>query len=177
MKNKISYFLFIPLLLIFQSCFVESEIDSGYRGEGYKPVYMTYEEITDVQNMSAKSIENAGKIYVYDNYLFVNERFEGIHIIDNTDPRNPQNMAFIKIPGNVDIAVKGNILYADNVTDLLTFDINNLNDIKLKNRIEDAFPVNNFPPQTNVYFECADPSKGIVTSWERTTVENPKCRR
>lgn len=177
MKNKISYFLIILLLFTLQSCFVESEIDSGYEGEGYKPTYMTYEEISDIQNLSAQSIENAGKIYVYGNYLFVNELFEGIHIIDNTDPNNPQNMAFIKIPGNVDIAVKGNILYADNVTDLLTFDINNLNDIQLKNRIKDAFPVNNFPPQTGVYFECVDASKGIVTGWEKTNLENPRCRR
>ena len=50
---------------------------------------------------------------------------KGIHILDNTTPANPKNVAFIDIPGNMDLAVKGDILYADLYTDLVTLDISN----------------------------------------------------
>ncbi|NJO03673.1 MAG: hypothetical protein HC880_20140 [Bacteroidia bacterium] len=100
-----------------------------------------------------------------------------MHIIDNHDPRHPERRAFIQIPGNVDIAIKENILYADNVTDLLVIDISDLNDIRLTKRIENAFPNKQFPPVINTHFECVDASRGVVTGWEWTELENPKCQR
>ena len=35
------------------------------------------------------------------------------YYVDVSDPADPQNIAFITIPGNVDIAIKENVLYAD----------------------------------------------------------------
>src|SRR5690606_38062999 len=43
--------------------------------------------------------------------------------IDNADPTDPRFISFIPIPGNVDIAVSGNYLYADMFTDMLTINI------------------------------------------------------
>ncbi|MBO9637460.1 LVIVD repeat-containing protein [Siphonobacter aquaeclarae] len=87
----------------------------------------------------AMELEKPGKIYVRGNVLFINEIKKGVHIIDNTDPKNPRNLSFIEILGNADIAVKGNVLYADSYTDFLVFDISQPTQPKLLNRVENAF--------------------------------------
>ncbi|MDQ1087068.1 hypothetical protein QE390_001614 [Siphonobacter sp. SORGH_AS 1065] len=87
----------------------------------------------------AKSLEKPGKIYVKGSYLFINEIKKGIHIIDNSDPNNPKNLSFLSILGNADMAVKGNMLYADSYTDFLVFDLSDPTQPKLLKRIENAF--------------------------------------
>ncbi len=67
-----------------------------------------------IEVLSPKSLTNPGKIYTYGSTLFINELNAGIHVINNSNPQNPVPLKFIKILGNVDIAVKDNILYADN---------------------------------------------------------------
>lgn len=87
-----------------------------------------------------KPLDNPGKIYLYGDYLLINEPQKGIHIIDNTNPSSPQPVHFINIPGNVDLAINTNILYADSYVDLLAFDIGNLANIQMVQRVEDVFP-------------------------------------
>jgi len=109
--------------------------------------YIDYEERTvdlaaarlAVDVVDPGNITAPGKIYLYGQYLFINESGKGIHIINNSDKRNPGQVGFINIPGNYDMAVKGDILYADNYVDLLAFDISNLSDIKEVNRLEGVF--------------------------------------
>jgi hypothetical protein len=106
----------------------------------FKPVYTTAEDIRAAfEFMPPEEIHYPGKIYLLGNYLFVNEIGAGIHIIDNIDPGNPQKVGFINIPGNHDMAAKGNILYADSYIDLLAIDISNLGDIKIVKRMEGVF--------------------------------------
>ena len=64
----------------------------------------------------------------------------GIHVINNANPSQPVNVAFIDIPGNMDMAVKGNILYADLYTDLVAIDITDPLNVKVKKVIEGVFP-------------------------------------
>src|SRR5207249_9750630 len=56
-------------------------------------------------------------------YIFVSEVNQGIHVIDNTNPSSPQNVAFINVPGNLDIAIKDNVLYADSYIDFVAVEI------------------------------------------------------
>ena len=106
----------------------------------FKPIYTTAEDIRAAfEFMPPEEIHYPGKIYLLGNYLFVNEIGAGIHIIDNIDPANPQKVGFINIPGNHDMAAKGNILYADSYIDLLAIDISNLGDIKIVKRMEGVF--------------------------------------
>lgn len=79
-----------------------------------------------------------GKIYVSNNYLFYIAQESGIHIIDNRNIGNPENIAFINIEGVHDIAVKGNHLFADNYRDLLVFDISDVNNITLIQTVENV---------------------------------------
>src|SRR5690606_5280934 len=87
-----------------------------------------------------KPLDNPGKIYLYGDFLLINEPQKGIHIIDNTNPYSPKPVHFINIPGNVDLAVNANILYADSYVDLLAFDISETDNIQLVKRVEDVFP-------------------------------------
>ncbi len=144
----------------------------------FTPIYLSYTELREpVSAVDPVEIDTTGKIYVKDSYIYINELYDGIHVIDNTNPSSPQRIAFIPIPGNVDMAIKGNTLYADSYVDLVAIDISNpLNAVEVA-RIEDAFPYftpspwieEDFVPGSRV--ENPDESLGVVLGWERTQVE------
>lgn len=148
-----------------------------FSGEGYRPIYLSETEIRQITTESPQPLRKPGKIYLKGNYLFINEQGKGLHLIDNADPRAPRKLSFIKIPGNVDLAVKGNLLYADNGRDFVVLNISDPTKIQLVKRIENAFPVQAFPPYIQIYFECVDESKGIVIGWEKVKMNRPKCYR
>ncbi len=97
---------------------------------------------TGVQAESPRSLRNPGKIYAIGQYLLINERNEGIHVIDNSNPAAPTPVVFWKIDGNVDMAIAGNYLYADQYVDLLTIDISNLQQPSLVCTQQLAFQLN-----------------------------------
>jgi len=131
------------------------------------PQYLSYEEMRKpVKSTSGYAIETAGKIYIQGNYLFVNEKYKGIHVFDNSNPESPVNLAFLDIPGNVDLAVKGNYLYADNYVDLIVLDISNLNSPLEVARIKDIFPYT-IPETYEVYpISNIDQSQGVIIGWQ-----------
>ncbi|HEX7846173.1 MAG TPA: hypothetical protein VF476_10270 [Chitinophagaceae bacterium] len=107
----------------------------------YQPVYKTKDEVrANIKSNPGKAVSNPGKLYIRGNYIFLNDIDKGIHIIDNSNPSNPRNVAFIDIPGNLDIAVKGNTLYADLYTDLVTIDITNPLQVVVKKITDGIFP-------------------------------------
>ena len=71
------------------------------------------------------------------------------------------------------------MLYANNLNDLVTLDISDINDIRLVNRLENAFEQEVidgiFPSGFSGFFECADPEKGIVIGWEERLLTRPQC--
>ncbi len=87
-----------------------------------------------------KNIKESGKIYSWNDYIFINDKNEGVHIIDNTDPHDPVKIKFLKIPRNMDVAIKDSKIYADSGMDLVVFDISDINDIRETARIKDVFP-------------------------------------
>ncbi|TBN02733.1 hypothetical protein EYD45_11450 [Hyunsoonleella flava] len=97
-----------------------------------------------VEIKGAQPIAEPGKIYIYNNYIFVGDVNKGVHIIDNTNPASPQPLSYIEIPGNEDISVKNNYLYADSATDLVVFDISEINNVKQVERLEDVFEIYNY---------------------------------
>jgi len=132
------------------------------------PVYMSYDDLRSPLGYETPSdLKDPGKIYFKDGFIFINEEMKGVHIIDNRDPANPSNKGFIAIPGNMDIAVKGNILYADSYVDLVAIDISDLNSPKEVSRINDVFPYT-LPPlvDKDLPIDEIDKEKGVVTGWE-----------
>ena len=69
----------------------------------------------------ARAMKATGKIFVNGKFIMVNEPYQGIHLIDNTNPAAPKNTSFLSAPGNVDMAMKDDILYIDNYDDLVAF--------------------------------------------------------
>ncbi|MBC8047934.1 MAG: hypothetical protein H7Y00_14145 [Fimbriimonadaceae bacterium] len=124
-----------------------------------------------VQTLPAKEFNETGKIYYMEPYLFVNEINEGIHIIDNSNPSAPKNIAFINIPGNIDIAVKGNTMYADSYIDLVALDISDPMNVTEAGRVENIFP-------DRVYENgwTGDPTQGVIVNWiESDTTVTSDC--
>lgn len=126
----------IGVISLTLSCTEES--DSEYRDYLVAhPLTISLEEYKAEPHITGpQPINKSGKIYAYGNFIFVNEPYKGIHIIDNTSPQAPQRTSFISIPGNVDISIKDNYLYADSLQDLLVLDISDLNNIKQVSRLE-----------------------------------------
>lgn len=131
------------------------------------PVYISYAELRSaVSTDSPRDLNNPGKIYFKDGYIFINEQLKGIHVIDNRDPKNPANVAFIEIPGNIDMAIKNDMLYADSYIDLVSIDISDLNNPKEVDRVTNVFPYT--VPQIkdgNYLMAEIDEDKGVVIDW------------
>ena len=163
--KTIRYILsFLILLIGFSSCMDEyTEVFTAN-----SPVYMTYVDLrSSVKSSDATDLVNPGKIYFKDGYIFINEEMKGIHVIDNSDPRNPKNIKFVEIPGNVDIAIKDNILYADSYVDLVAIDISDIANLKEVSRVNDVFPYMTPTPKNEEYrLASVDPGKGVVIDWE-----------
>lgn len=106
----------------------------------YTPIIESMSSLkAKVKSSAAIPVANAGKLFIIGNYVFLNEREKGIHVIDNTNPAMPVNKGFIVIPGNTDLSVKGNILYANCYTDLLSINITDINNITVTKSIDDIF--------------------------------------
>lgn len=173
-KSVLSTFPFILTLIVwcsFSSCLKESCEKTSYY-KLFTPVYMSYEGLrASIKSMPPVPLKETGKIYFKYPYLYVNEIDLGIHVIDNSNPLSPQNIAFINIPGNVDIAIKGNILYADSYIDLVAIDISNVSNITEVKRFTEVFPNRNYGSGFNY-----DPAKGVIVNWvERDTVVKGDC--
>ncbi|WP_337043372.1 LVIVD repeat-containing protein [Emticicia sp. 17c] len=142
MKNNYFRLLSVALGLCIAvsniSCTDECVTTRTYRTT--QPVVLMVEDIRKgIAAEGPQELVKPGKIYVKDNYLFINEIKKGIHIIDNTNPEKPLNMAFLKIPGVIDVAVKENTLYADSYMDMVTFDITDPKSIKETGRVKNVF--------------------------------------
>ena len=106
----------------------------------YEPIYKSLDELrVGASFEEAREIENPGKIYYKDGYIFINEVDSGIHVIDNRDLSNPLSVGFIKLPGTKDLAARGNYMYADSYMDLVVLDISNKNHIVESGRVKDVF--------------------------------------
>jgi len=107
----------------------------------YEPIYLSYSDLRKPVTAAApEALSKSGKIYVYGNLILFNERNRGIHVLDNTNPAAPLNAFFLPVPGNIDIAVKDNILYADSYIDLVAIDISVPANSHEVNRVQSVFP-------------------------------------
>ena len=152
---------------------IETDIFTHWVNE---PVFMNTDAFRQSVQITTKArvINNYGKMCFYDGYLYISESEEGIHIIDNTDPSNPQNVGFIELLGNVDLAIRNNKLYADAYIDLVWFDITDPQNPELEGRLENVFdkclPLpstgNNYLIDYKMCYDEKGSSKGVVVGWE-----------
>lgn len=168
-ENQYSVLMLLAFLLFLSPIFLTSCQDirtQTITWIEFEPVYMSHEEfINSVSLETSRDLVNPGKIYFYDGYLFLNEVNKGLHIIDNSNPSSPLNVGFINIPANKDLAIRNEMLYADSQKDLLIFDISDLQNPQLTERIPDVFNTSaNMPPGFTT--QSVDASKGLVVDWK-----------
>jgi hypothetical protein len=163
--KKIFPFIFISIFLI--SCGKKEYKDPETI---YEPILMERSELeSSIAFLNPKTLKNTGKIFRYGNYIFITENYDGIHVIDNSDPTSPLNKGFIRVPGCVDMAIKNGYLYVDNATDLVTIDLNNPLVPVVVDREKDVFPDlappdNRVPP--TIYQPNNRPSNTVIVKWK-----------
>jgi hypothetical protein len=168
MKTLLQLMSGIFFLMILSGC-QEKVID---RYNVNSPVYMSRHELKNAVKVTQSSeIVHPGKIYFKDNYIFINEPLSGIHVIDNSNPAMPSVIGFIQIPGNIDLAIKENILYADSYVDLIALDISDINNIHEVARLDSIFPYTLPPITEDLPIGLIDYDKGIVVGWETKEVK------
>jgi hypothetical protein len=114
----------------------------------YKPVRETREELDSKNELTEnQTIIETGKIYVKDNYIFINEKNKGFHVIENSNPEQPKNIKFISVVGSTDLAIRDNIFYINQGTDLITAKI----DLKESKLVQTKRVKNVFPPLRSPY--------------------------
>ena len=169
MKAKIIPIVFFSIsILLLISC--EDTTYKEYKGNA--PVYMTYSDLRDaVEIKQDVPLSDPGKIYFKDNFIFVVEELKGIHVFDNSDPSAPFKKAFINVPGAVDMAISGNILYTDSYVDLVAIDVQDIENISEVGRVTNVLPYT-VPPVDNDYPQASvDKDKGVVLEWELKTIK------
>lgn len=170
MKTTKNLLLIVIITLVFTGC--QEKITDTYMVN--MPVYMDRQSFKkSVKVTDKQDIAEPGKIYFKDNYVFINEALKGIHIINNINPADPVFVSFISIPGNMDMAIKDSILFADSFTDLVALDISDIMNIRETGRVDSIFPYS-LPPlteQNQFPFGMVDATKGIVVGWETKMVE------
>ncbi|NUM32033.1 MAG: hypothetical protein HUU47_06885 [Bacteroidetes bacterium] len=152
---------------------------------GLKPIYFDSSNIDKIiYSTTPKTLISPGKIFKYGSLLLVSDSNIGIHIIDNADKTNPTKISFINIPGNIDLALKGNYLYADCNGNLITIDISDPSNAKVtsitpsnkySNRPTDEMARKYFAQESRVFYECVDEKNGTVLMWEKDTLYKPEC--
>ncbi|MEI7424316.1 MAG: hypothetical protein WCK18_19595 [Prolixibacteraceae bacterium] len=162
MKNILSFLLFTGLILAGCKDIYTEQYFS------LEPVYQSFEDFrASVKMVGQQDLVKPGKIYTIGNYIFINENMKGVHVYNNANPASPQYTGFINIPGNVDIAVKNSIIYADSYIDLVAIDISDPTKAKEIGRVKNVFPYS-VPPYSETKYRLGqvDDTKGIVVSWE-----------
>ncbi len=148
-----------------------TNISSSARSQAdYTPLLLSRDELKEsVFFKSAQDFKNPGKIYVYNQYILIVDLFKGVHVIDNSTPESPFKTGFIHIPGCMDVAVRNDILYADNSVDLVAIDLSSYPEISVVSRIVDVFPEPTPPGSTSIPAEFSSrnrPKNTVIVGWK-----------
>ncbi len=161
----------ILLLLLSAVALTSTSHEYDWNSE-YFPVLLLRDDLQQsVENQPPCDFHQPKKVYLYKQTIFIVEEFEGIHVIDNSNPEDPQKSGFLRIPGCIDVAVKEDVLYADNAVDLVTIDISNYpSEIKELDRFQDVFPEHTPPDLDYIPSKFSSrirPKNTVITKWEK----------
>ena len=178
-KSYLSYIIPLALALLTYSCKPfdpDPPRTPPASVEGYAPIYGNLATATTVRSTTPQDIVKGGKIYVKSDTLYQVEVGKGIHVISLAQPDVPQKIAFIEVSGCQEMAIMDNILYTNNLNDLVVVNIQNIANVVEVDRITNTFHLVDAdrPPGTG-WFECVDPSRGDVVGWEMKTLNYPQC--
>ncbi len=162
-------FIFISLSLLCVGCRTDTIAPStSSKYSIYEPILADRSELDSIRITEPKTILNTGKIYSYGAYLLINEIDKGYHIIDNSDAANPKNIGFLSISATREVAVRNNVLYCDNATDLITVNISDYLHPKIVGRVINIFPDSEPPdglPVDPQYSPTNRPKNTVIIEW------------
>lgn len=163
------YYLLLLLLLLPLGVSGDYLPGPRYYVGDYVPVFMSIDELRASVRYEAggRDMLNPGKIYYKSPYIYVSERYKGVHVINNTDPSNPIKEGFILAPGCIDMAVNGDVLYIDNAIDLVSFDLLKK---EVTSRVVDVFP-EPLSPSGGMYYGDR-PAGTVLVEWLSSSESN-----
>lgn len=135
--------ILLLLILSLQSCWYIGGGEPLPPPSRYTAVFMDRTEFENsIAIEDAKTVIDAGKIYTFNDYLYISEKYEGFHIYNNSNPVNPLALKFLKVPGSTDMAIKNNIIYINQSRDLIAVQIDPITQqISVTKRIRNVFPI------------------------------------
>ena len=146
---------------------------------GWKPVYSADPSLKNIYyQQGAHPNYNPGNIYVFKEWILQSDIGKGVHIIDKSDPQNAKKIGFIRIPGNTDVSLKGNVMYANNYWDMVALDISDIQHITELSRERNAFFTENSvityvweQPDSSGYYDCHQRQiDKVIIKWERDSI-------
>jgi hypothetical protein len=144
-KKLLLFIVAIPIFLSQISCVQSCEQELPETN--YQPVVLergVFE--SSIQIIPQQAMTKSGKIYIKENLMVVNDVNKGFHIYNYSNPENPIKIAFLKVPGATDVAIRNNFLYINQAVDLITlsYDLTN-NSVTFLNRVRNVFPQKTTP--------------------------------
>lgn len=155
-------------LVLFALMAFQTSSDS-FPYSNYKPIMMKRADMEAAIGLQEpQPIVAPGKLWLYNNFIFIIEQYKGIHILNNTNPANTQNVGFIHIDGCTEVAVKSGVIYTNNAVDLIALKSTSAFDaIEVKSRNRDALPSIASPePWNDWYYTNILPENTIIVRWE-----------
>jgi hypothetical protein len=145
--------------------------------DGFAPVYIDF-DVTKIKNEKPKPLISGTNFILYKTLIFLIEKNEGIHIVDNSNPALPNFISFIALPSVQHLTAAEDVLYINYGKDLVLVDISNINNVKFLSSVKGFFSTDQeeVPQDYAGYFECVDDKKGIIKSWEKKKLTNPRCK-
>ncbi|MDR6967173.1 hypothetical protein J2X31_001180 [Flavobacterium arsenatis] len=164
--KKLLFTLFSLLIftVVLNSCWTPRQDDDFVPiPNNYTPVIISRTELENsVEALPPQNVIQSGKIYIKDNFMFINEVNKGFHVYNYSNPQDPVKIGFIKIPGATDLAIRNNIIYINQAVDLVTLTYNQTNNsISVSNRNRNVFPTKVSPQG----FEANVNENMIVIGW------------
>lgn len=162
--------VFIALICLSMSLIAGCGNNDNIQDErsSYKPVLMDRSQLNNsIAFFGSKDIRNPGEVRTYASLLLIVEKYEGVHIYDNSNALSPVEKGFLNIPGCLDIVLNNNVLYASNATDLVSIDLSIPGSPKIVNRIPNVFPELNAPDGYDLYpfLKNNRPANTVVVNW------------
>ncbi|WP_299607768.1 hypothetical protein [uncultured Aquimarina sp.] len=167
--KKTKLLLLGTFLILLQSCcpfFTDCEDNDDdfiIMGSQYEPILINRNDFENSVSLKDPiSITTSGKIYIKDDLLFINEVHKGFHVYDNSDPSSPTPIKFLEAPGSTDLAIRDNMIYINQATDLIAVEYDTANGITLTKRVVNVFPELRSP---DGFLPFDIPTDNVVVGW------------
>lgn len=120
-----------------------------------------------------KPYQSTGKFYFYNDLMFVNDPNVGIHVLDVANAANISKVKYINLPGNIEVSIRNNMMYADIYGAMLSLDISNLmdNELRIKGENIGIFEYNAYNEAWRL-IEEQQPENDLIKQLEYRELDN-----